>query len=493
VSWVRLARRRHRARQGTTALAAAVAVAAGSGLLFAPAEAAGSERGSDAGVTASEAAALGTEAYLYGYPLAEFERTARIETSVRCPDHLGDAPLNAFSTATRFAKPSSRVVVAPNVDTLYSIAHLDLGRGPVVLSHPAMGKRYFVFELLDPYTDVIGYIGSRSTGPGAGRFAITWSGHRGARVPGARVITSRYRYVWVIGRTLAGDHADQRRALALMRRYTLTPPRGRPSFAPGCHPGKPVSVEPASGLKFLDQLGTELARNPPPDRDRPELARLRRVGVGPGLEPQHAGLSAAALDALVTAVDQEAEQLPTQTREQVLSGAVEHGGWYTPAADTGDYGTDYRYRAEVAAVGLGANTPAEAIYPIALTDSTGHLLDGASTPYALSPAYEITFKPGRLPPARAFWSITMYDESGFLVANPLHRYAIGPDHTALHHEPDGDVVVVLSHVRPAGRYVNWLPAPAGPFRLNLRLYWPRRAALDGRWQPPPIVPVSVGR
>jgi hypothetical protein len=434
-----------------------------------------------AAITPAQAVALGTEAYLYGFPLTEFERTARIETSVRCPDAHGNAPLNTFSTATQFANPTARVVVAPNVDTLYSIAHLDLAKGPVVLSHPAMGKRYLVFELVDPYTDVIGYIGSRTTGAGGGRFAITWTGHRGSAVRGARVISSHYRYVWVIGRTLAGDRADQRKALTLMRQYTLTPPGGTLKFAAHCRPGQPISAKPATGLAFLDELGAALKRSPPPAADRRVLARLRSVGVGPGLTPQQAGLSSAALDALVSALDQEAKALPVQAKQQVFAQAVKHGGWYMPPADIGAYGADYKGRAEVASVGLGANTPAEAIYPVALADSAGALLDGSKT------SYRLTFKRGQLPPARAFWSLTMYSESGFLVANSAHRYAIGSSHPPLRRQPNGDVVVALSHTRPSQRDVNWLPAPAALFRLNLRLYWPRRSARAGRWQPPPII------
>ena len=83
---------------------------------------------------------------------------------MRCPDGHGNGPPNTFSNATRFTKPSDRTIVVPNVDTLYSIAHLDLGRGPVVLSHPAMGRRYFSFQFLDPYTNTIGYVGRRATG-----------------------------------------------------------------------------------------------------------------------------------------------------------------------------------------------------------------------------------------------------------------------------------------------------------------------------------------
>jgi hypothetical protein len=72
----------------------------------------------------------------------EFRRVRAEETSVPAPNRKGDAPVNTFSNADKFARPSDRTVVAPNVDTLYSISHLDLGKGPIVLEHPNMGRRY---------------------------------------------------------------------------------------------------------------------------------------------------------------------------------------------------------------------------------------------------------------------------------------------------------------------------------------------------------------
>ena len=141
-------------------------------------------------------------------------------------------------------------MVAPNVDTLYSIAHLDLGRGPIVLSHPDMGERYFVFEFLDPYTNVIGYVGTRTTGSGAGRFALTWTKRPGRRLPGVPVVRSKYRRVWVIGRTLAAGPADQRRAIRLMRRYSLAPPGGPLRLKAGCRPGRPKKAVTPTGAAF---------------------------------------------------------------------------------------------------------------------------------------------------------------------------------------------------------------------------------------------------
>lgn len=431
-------------------------------------------------VTASQARLLGERAYLYGFPLMEFLRVRSTTTSVACPDDVGDAPLNTFSEGRRTAGPADRTVVAPNVDTLYSIAELDLARGPVVLSHPDMGRRYFVFELLDPYTNVIGYVGSRTTGSRAGRFAITWTARPGQRVPGARVIDSSYRRVWVIGRTLVRGPGDRRRAIAAMSRYALTPPGGARRYRPDCRSGRPRIAEPLHGLAFLEGLGRALGANPPPGRDRPLLAALAAAGVGPGLSPVRAHLSSGARTALIAGVNATAAALPSLARAQVLAAARSHGGWATPASTIGDYGTDYTYRAGVAAIGLGANTPAEAVYPTAYTDSLGRPLSGARS-------YRVVFASGQLPPARAFWSMTLYDGRGFLVANSAHRFAIGSSHPPLVRRPDGSVVVIIARARPRETGINWLPEPAGQFRLTLRLYLPTSRVLSGAWQPPPVV------
>jgi hypothetical protein len=431
-------------------------------------------------VTAAQATTLGRLAYIYGFPLLEFLRVRKTQTSVRCPDRQGDAPVNSFSNARQFANPTDRTVVAPNVDTLYSLAQLDLGRGPVVLSHPDMGERYFVFELVDPYTNVVGYIGSRTTGSKAGRFEIEWSGHPGHRIPGTHVIRSHYRRLWVIGRTLVtGGARDRRRAIALMSRYRLTGPDAPRRSQRGCRPGRPTQAGTPSGIGFLTALGRAMRENPPPAGDRPLLAQLAQVGVGPGLSPRQARLPTGVLDALTSSVDATASSLATISKLKVLQEAEADHGWATIGNDIGDYGTDYTFRAEVAELGLGANTRQEAIYPTGLTDSSGQLLDGAND-------YRLVFRRGQAPPNRAFWSLTMYDGSGFLVPNPEHRYAIGDSHPPLHRDPSGNIVVLIQRSRPTQRDVNWLPSPSGNFRLNMRIYWPTRRVLDGRWQPPPV-------
>ncbi|WP_148613387.1 DUF1254 domain-containing protein [Nocardioides rubriscoriae] len=436
---------------------------------------------------------LGQQAYDYGFPLLEFLRVRREETSVRCPDAVGNAPVNSFSHARRFADASFRDVVAVNTDTLYSIAQLDLGRGPVVLRHPDMGRRYYSFAMLDPFTNVIATPGTREDGGRAGAIQVRWSGNPGPRSAArdrgvTRVVTSAYRRVWVIGRTLATDRADQRRAYTLMKRYSLTLPDGtRRRFPDGCRPGAPEEhPTPTTGPAFVRRLNAALAHNPPPRRDRPLLERLRPYGIGPGLSPERAGLDPLTLRSLYAGIEAGAATLLTATKGDALATAVRHDGWYDPPDDIGDYGTDYRFRAQIAAAGLGANTRAEATYPVGVTDGHGVLYTGTHR-------YRLTFAPGELPPVRYFWSLTMYDADGYLVPNADDRYSVGPSHPPLVRRRDGSVVIAVQRTEPTGTRVNWLPAPSGQFRLNLRLYGPRRAVLTRRWTPPPVQDLGVSR
>ena len=84
----------------------------------------------------------------------------------------------------------------------------------------------------------------------------------------------------------------------------------------------------------------------------------------------------------------------------------------------------------------------------------------------------------------------MYDSSLFLTANPLDRYAVGDFTPGLRLARAGSLTIYLQHQTPTDpvELANWLPAPAGPFRLLLRLYRPQPAAFNGAWRPPQIEP-----
>ena len=60
-------------------------------------------------------------------------------------------------------------------------------------------------------------------------------------------------------------------------------------------------------------------------------------------------------------------------------------GWSMNTDTMGVYGNYYLKRAIVAQLGLGANLPEDAIYPLNLFDDTGQPLDGGTTTPSTSP------------------------------------------------------------------------------------------------------------
>jgi len=159
-------------------------------------------------------------------------------------------------------------------------------------------------------------------------------------------------------------------------------------------------------------------------------------------------------------------------------------GWMAIHESIGSYGIDYLRRAYIDFIGLGANIPADAVYPNCTADINGNPLDA-------SKKYHIHFDKDQLPPVRAFWSLTAYNKDEFLVKNDLNRFALG-DRDDLIYNADGSLDLFIQSQQPKRVPLqNWLPIPkAGPFSLTLRLYWPKQEVLDGAWRIPYVVPVE---
>ena len=415
------------------------------------------------------AAVLAAQAYIYGYPLLEYERVRATATS-----------LNTITSLTSFANPDVDPIwkaigggKRPNVDTFYSVAELELSGGPVVLTIPDMGTRYFSFQLTDPYTNVTGYIGSRTTGSGPGSYAITWADGPSVDVPGAQVIEVPYASMLMLGRTLAGDEADQQSAIALMRQYALDP-TGPTADEPAILPAS------NSGVDILNAISDAITKNPPPAQDAPILGQISAIGVGTGLQVADANLGLLSTLAVDLAVRATAALLPALAGFTQYMTAIQNAGWATPNMAIGDYGTDYVLRAGVAEIGLVANTPQEAMY------SAG-LLSGYLIPLSGIGSHVLHFAPGEAPPAEAFWSVTVYDADGNLVKNPENRYSVSNSRPDLVTRPDGSIDIIFSRTDPGDPTANWLPVPLGGFSAYLRMYVPEQAALDGAWVPPGII------
>ncbi len=236
-----------------------------------------------------------------------------------------------------------------------------------------------------------------------------------------------------------------------------------------------VQVNAMSGQAFFTYAAELMKVNPPHITDQPIVARMRRLGIEPGLSFHYEAADPTVRSALDRAVTD--GQATIKAKIPTLAKVV--NGWQIITDSMGVYGTFYLKRAVVSLVGLGVNLPEDAIYPINLGDADGKPLNGAHR-------YVLHFEPAAIPPAEAFWSLTLYDEHGFPTANALNRCAIG-DRDPLSFNHDGSLDLLIQHESPGtDRESNWLPAPAGAFNVLLRLYAPKAPVVDGRWVPPPV-------
>jgi hypothetical protein len=155
-------------------------------------------------------------------------------------------------------------------------------------------------------------------------------------------------------------------------------------------------------------------------------------------------------------------------------------GWSTTTT-CGQPGNGILLRAACAKILPATNVAQEAAYWTTTVDSAGRRLSGRRD-------YVLHFPAGHLPPAEAFWSLTMTDVVGYMVPNPIERSSVG-SRSGLVQGADGSLDIYLQRTAPAGHESNWLPAPAGSFKLMLRAYLPGRAVLDGEYHVPPVMKV----
>jgi len=429
---------------------------------------------------------IGLEGYTYFYPLVVMDITRAQMTNVPPGGSPRTRPLNVFLHQRAYPGAGSRTVVRPNFDTLYSIAWLDVREEPIIVSVPDTRGRYYLLPLMDMWTDVFAVIGSRTTGTGAGDFAVTEPDWRGALPEGVVRLISPTPQVWIIGRILTRGPADYPAVHALQDGFRLSPLSqwGRTSEAVAGHfdpsidatTPAPKQVAAMAPAKFF-AMATELLRLHPPHRvDQPILARMARLGIAPGRTFDFANAD----PVIAQAVSEAAAEGLQRIRSAPGLSSRRVNGWRIANDFIGAYGASYLRRAAVALFGLGAVLPEDAVYPSTSTDGDGRPLDGAGN-------YVLRFTSSEVPPADAFWSVTVYDNDGYPVANVLNRFALG-DRDPINFAADGSLELYLSAQSPGGdREANWLPIPRAAFNLTMRLYAPQRAVLEGAWSPPPVL------
>jgi hypothetical protein len=436
-------------------------------------------------MSAAEARQIAQQAYTFAYPMVLMEMTRRAAT--------GESPtryLNHFIHAQTFPDDHFRQVIRPNADTLYSSAWLDLSKEPVLLHVPDTKGRYYLFQLMDAWSETIAAPGKRTTGTNEGWFAIVGPGWKGTLPADVQRIDCPTNTAWLLGRTQTNSKSDYLFVWGLQFDYTLAPlsayPHGQ-RLTPqevfdarlsslGSPAPPPAKVARMSSSEFFQMFVQLLEHNPVHAADEPMMRQLARIGLAVGKPFPPAGASAEVSKAIDEGAHAAAAALEGFDPKKLPLGKT---NWTVPG-HYGRYATNYAVRAFTARYLLGALPAEDAVYYSSARDSAGQPFDGGKR-------YVMHFAKSEIPPVRAFWSLTLYDDQGYFTASALSRYAIG-DRDPLKFNADGSLDLYIQHEAPGGdKDNNWLPAPAGAFNLALRLYWPSDLVVKGEWTPPAVI------
>lgn len=429
-------------------------------------------------ISSDTAKAIAQQAYIYGLPMVENYRVMYTNAIAK---GLG---YNRLTGQARLYTPTDRVVPTPNNDTAYSNSWVDIRQEPMVLTIPDVPpERYFSFQIVDYFTNVVDYIGTRGKDFGGGSYLFVGPNWNGKEPPGIRrMIRMPGHLFFLLGRTRILGPNDTDAAQAIMDQYKLQTLSDFEGHANHALPGPKLVQWNDSILKettffqVLNQCLTEF--QPPPECDATLLQTFAQINVGPGLNFND--VSPDLLAPIMEGAQQAYAAILNATQSQG------DAAWSMPAWDTKTFGNsmdDYMFRATVSLAWIYMNAPAEAMYATGVADANSNAFDGKNNKYTM------TFP--NAPPVDAFWSLTMYDQDWFLVQNDAKRYSIGSS-SALQKQGDAFTLYLQNEWmgEPGNPNPNWLPAPAGKFYLVLRLYCPNSSGITS-YQVPSVQKVTT--
>lgn len=442
---------------------------------------------------------LAEKAFLFGFPLIfNLEQVQRfVTTGVGA---LGAKTFNSFSHAQSLATSDDKFVSVNN-DSLYSISQVDLTGGPLLFEIPPVKDRYYIFQLVDAWTENFAYLGKRTLGEEGGKFLLLPPDH--TEIPSEfadyHPIYCPSVIITIVGRWASSQENDQE--LHSLQDSLIISPLNQTleTFQ------WPTITEIDSDLLFWETLRIYLKIFPVSRSFYSYLQTFEETGIlaeeSPYIDPSKE-FKTALLEGQKNGKNQiqqclenseEGQQNGWQMNAHAFDynadnlgfGTLNQENWLFPHKTRDDLDILCLKRAAAASGGLWGNHGYEAVYLSNYVDENGDKLVGTNK-------YEVTFSSP--PPNDAFWSITMYDVPDYyLVENKINRYSIGDRTENLYYNTDDSLTIYLSSVEPAdeNQRRNWLPAPMGPFRPILRVYLPKEEILGGEYTFPEIKKVNL--
>jgi hypothetical protein len=449
-------------------------------------------------LTPKEAQQIAKEAYVYGLPLVlNYKTMYNYAVDKKSPEYKGE--FNHLACDARVFTPKDKAIVTPNSDTPYCMTWVDIRVEPVVYTIPEMAKeRFYEVQLVDLFTHNFAYISTIATGNVPGDYLLVGPNWEGETPPGIKaVIPCETQLLFSIHRTQLFNSADIGNVKKILDAYTVQPlstyletksPKAAPVINfPQWKEGEQFNVGALSYLDFMLSLVKT------PQEEQALMKRFAKIGLGTEAGFDINEFSPEIQQALEKGVKEgfaEIEAFAKEASRDSLSSTKIFGTrTFLNQSAKENYGLDnfFIMRAVAAHQGLYGNSGEEAIYPTYLVDTEGKPFNSAHNKYTL------TFKKGELPPVTAFWSLTIYDgKTQLLVENPLNRYLLNSSMMDdFVFNKDGSLTLYVQKESPGKELEsNWLPAPDGPFYAVMRLYGPKKEAIEGKWVNPALIKVD---
>lgn len=434
----------------------------------------------DDGLHAEEAKSIAREAYIFTYPMMQNYKTLHRQLVVERKQ------VNQFYHRHELLDPRFTTVVAPNNDTLYSSAWLDLRNGPVEINVPEIPQsRYYSVQLVDMYVHNMGYIGQRATGHTGGRFLVVGpDSQENFENSYEKVFKSESQLVFTLIRILAQDKEDQKLAANLQRQFAIQPLKTttlveKTLSADSLPEFKEQEITQIKSIKLINYLIDMVKIH---QSEKELFEKFENIGIGQNALNSVNDFSDEIQQAIAEGFEQGHKEIQNKTFE--LGRNI--NGWRSTRSAFGPREVmqgNYLLRAAAAMLGLYGNDDEENLSLVAQHDANQAQLDGSNN------RYRIHFEKGEFPPVNAFWSLTIYTQPDkFLYVNEINRYSIGDRTPDLQYSSDGSLTLYLQHQKPTDEIelANWLPVPFGPFGVGLRNYLPASALLNGEWEPEPV-------
>jgi hypothetical protein len=379
--------------------------------------------------------------------------------------------------------PEYGAVVAPNDDTLYANAFMNLKDEPVVLTIYPTTVTASVLAL-DAYGNVF-KTGIESGTPGT--YALVgpnWTGSLPENVNRIDVPVIFSNWIIRVDKYSPNGRDEQeaaerfRQALraSTLSAYLQDPSQGAPTIVPveeffsRQYKVEANNLMVRDPITFLKQLQTAVKADttPPLSNAEEQLAENfdNIFGNGDVDDPE---FISGVRNARVKIVQ----------HYQQNEGATK---WIT-FDNIGAWQYHYLDRAAITEYIQYGNNLSAAAYYQAFKDGEGNLLDTTR-----NSVYVLTFSPEQIPKAKRFWSLTAYiPESITLVENEKEKYLVASYTPGLQTNPDGSISIYMSTECPEGvPEANWLPVPYGAFNVLLRVYGPDDNEVE-YYVPPAIV------